>query len=336
MTSSITIASPRIQALPETMRAVTYRRYGSPEELRIEQVRVPTPGPTQVLVRVAASSINALDRRMLRADPFLVRLDNGLFRPSRRTVLGADFAGEVVAVGASVTAVRPGDRVFGHSMHDALGAFAEYVCVEQRSCAPLPCSRTERAAASLALAGATALQAARDIAKLTHGHRVLIHGSGGAVGGYLLQICKAYGAHVTAVCSERSVAICRSMGADEVYTLDQRRSIEPRHHALFVVNGRRPMREHLAHLRPNGRVIMIGGTSRQIFEALLSSMLTRRVRVLTLDPSKIDADLRELRARVDRGQLTPMVSAVRSLDELAQTLGEIEAGRLHGKVVIEP
>jgi NADPH:quinone reductase-like Zn-dependent oxidoreductase/uncharacterized membrane protein len=328
------IRAGRRAAQAATMTAVVYDRYGSPDEFRVTTVPRPTPAKGEVLVRVEASSLNALDRRMLRADPFLVRLNNGLLRPSQKKILGADIAGVVEAVGEGVVTVSVGDRVFGDASHDALGAFAGYVCVRESAVTHRPRGLDAMQAASIPLAASTALQAVRERAALRPGQRALVYGAGGAVGGYLVQIAKAYGAHVVAVCSKRSAAVVRAFGADEVLDVSERLPEGAAFDVVFGVNGYRPIREFLAVLAPTGKYVMIGGESAQIFEALWRSALNRSVDVLTMDPKLLQTDLRELRALVESGVLRPMVDAVYPLDRVADALRAVEAGEARGKVVI--
>ncbi|MBL8680440.1 MAG: DUF2306 domain-containing protein [Myxococcales bacterium] len=316
------------------MKAVVYERYGSPDELRVAEVKKPTPGKGQVLVRVEASSLNAADRRLLRADPFLARLDNGLFRPSKKKILGADFAGTVEAIGEGVSSVTVGQRVFGDASHDAFGGFAEFVCVRESAVAPIPKGLDATRAAALPLAASTALQAVRERAKVTRGQRVLIYGAGGAVGGYLVQVAKAYGAHVTAVCSKRSVDAVRGFGADVVLDVRDPLPSDGRFDAVFGVNGYRPVREYLSILGPEGRYVMIGGDNGQIFGALARSAFNRSIIVLTMDPALLQKDLEELRALVEDGRLIPMVDAVYPLERVADALRAVEAGEVRGKIVI--
>lgn len=331
---SIRASRARATAVASTMKAVVYERYGAPDALVVESVLRPSPAKGQVLVRVEASSLNALDRRMVRADPFLVRLNNGLFRPTKKKILGADIAGVVEAVGEGVTSVRVGDRVFGDTSHDTLGGFAEYVCVRADAVAKVPSGLDSKSAASLPLAGSTALQAIRDVAAVTRGQRVLVYGAGGAVGGYLVQIAKSYGAHVTAVCSKRSSSAVRAFGADEVLDVTDSLPRETPFDAVFGVNGYRPIREFLSLLAPHAKYVMVGGDSAQIFEALTRSVIHRSVAVLTLDPERVQKDLLELAALVDAGRLRPMVDAVYPLERVADALRAVEAGDVRGKVVI--
>lgn len=323
------------------MRAVVYERYGGPEVLEEARVPVPEPKPHQVRVRVEHASINAADYRLMRADPFLARLGNGLLRPKKK-ILGADVAGVVEAVGAEVTTLAVGDEVFGVTFQDDLGAFAERVCVSERALARKPAELGSREAAAVPLAAITALQAVRDRAKIGEGDAVLIQGAGGGVGTYLVQLAKARGAHVTAVCGPSSAALVRSLGADRVldYTSETFTDRPERYDAIFGVNGHRPLGDYLAHLSPGGTYVMVGGTNRQIFDALLFGrarflFADARIEVLTLDAARYPQDLAELRALLAAGALRPIVDRVFPLGETADALRYAEAGHVRGKIVID-
>jgi NADPH:quinone reductase-like Zn-dependent oxidoreductase len=331
--------SPRSPAT-DSMRAVVYDRYGGPEELRCERVARPIAREGQVLVRVEASSLNALDRRMLRADPFLVRLVNGLLRPRVR-LLGADVAGVIEAVGPGVRDRAVGDRVFGDASDEGLGGFSEYVCLREGSVALIPEGLDALDAASLPLAARTALQAVRERARVRPGQRVLVWGAGGGVGTAVVQIAKAYGAHVTAVSGQRSVERARSLGADVSLDRTQPLALDPASFdAVFGVNGDEPLSEHLARLVPGGVYVMIGGGNRQLFESLILGSLRaraqrRRVEVLTMDPALIAQDLAELRALVARGALRPVIDRVVPLADVASAMQRLERGEAQGKIVLD-
>jgi len=325
-----------------SMQAVLHDRYGGPELLRVGRVPRPVPAPGQVLIRVHAASINAMDYRIMRADPFLVRLQNGLLRP-KRPILGADVAGVVEAVGPGVTTFAIGDEVFGEAFFtDGLGAFAEYVCVRKEAILEKPASLGFIEAAALPLAGVTALQAVRDRAKLCAGQSVLIQGAGGGVGCFLVQIAKAYGAKVTAVCGPRSVELLRSLGADRVidYTEEDFATEDGRYDAIFGVNGYRPLTLYRSLLMPGGVYVMVGGASRQILEALLLGKLRfswsgRRMEILSVDELVRDKDLEEIRDLVDSGRLRVTVDRVFPLARAAEAIRHVEGGHVRGKAILE-
>ena len=184
------------------MKAIVYRSYGSPDVLRLEEVDMPVVKDDQVLVRVAAVSVNPLDWHFLRGIPYFVRLTSGLRRP-KRNIPGVDVAGRVEAVGRDVTRFRPGDEVFGEKSRGC----AEYVSAPEDMLVMKPSNLTLMQAAAIPAAGATALQALRDKGGLHAGQRILINGASGGVGTFAVQIAKAFGAEVTGVCSTPNVEL---------------------------------------------------------------------------------------------------------------------------------
>src|SRR5262245_54386566 len=197
----------------DAMKAVVYTRYGSPDVLRLTDVPTPTPGDTEVLVRVRAVSLNASDWEMLRGKPMYSRIA-GPFRP-RRHVLGSDIAGQVEATGAAVTRFRSGDDVFADIL-SYLGGFAEYVCVPESVLAPMPTGMTYELAGALPQAGAIGLQGIREKGRVQAGQSVLINGGGGGAGMYSIQLAKLHEAEVTAVDNREKLEFMRSLGADTV------------------------------------------------------------------------------------------------------------------------
>jgi NADPH:quinone reductase-like Zn-dependent oxidoreductase len=322
------------------MRAVVFDRYGGPEVLRIDAVPRPSPRPGQVLVRVAFASINAADYRLMRADPFLVRLSLGLIRPRRR-ILGLDVAGVVEAVGAGVTAVAPGDLVLGDTFVDGLGGFAEHVCVSERALVRVPDGVSLDVAAALPLAAVTALSALAR-ARLAPGASIQVYGAGGGVGTTLVQIAKARGLRVTAVCGEASAALVRTLGADRVldYTTREHEADDEHYDAVFGVNGYRSLTGHRARLARGGTYVMVGGTSAQIFEALLLgkarfALDDRRIEVLTLGDAPRTTELEEARDLLARGALRPVIDRVFALSDAAEAIRYVERGHVRGKVVLD-
>jgi len=241
------------------MKAIVQHEYGSPDTLRLEDVDRPDAGPAHVLVRVRAASVNAADWHVMRGDPKLARLQLGVRRP-KAPVRGRDFAGEVAEAGAGVTHVGPGDEVFGETgMAD--GAFAEYVRAPAGQVAPKPAGLTFEQAAAVPLAGCTALQALRDVARVQPGQRLLVNGASGGVGTFAVQIGKALGAHVTAVCSTRNAELVGSLGADDVvdYTAQDVVSARQRFDVVLDLVGNRSLRELRRVLTDRGTLVLSGG-----------------------------------------------------------------------------
>ena len=195
-----------------TMRAAVQHRYGPPSVLEMSDVAVPEPGRGEVLVRVGAASVHPGDYFVMTGEPYMVRLMFGLRRP-RHGIPGMDLAGVVTAVGTDVTALHPGDEVFGWT---GSGALAQYACVRAENLVPVPPGLSITEAAAVPTSGMTALQALRDIAKVQPGQTVLVTGASGGVGSFAVQIAKALGAEVTGVCRTANLEMVRMLGADHV------------------------------------------------------------------------------------------------------------------------
>ena len=320
------------------MKAITYTRYGSPDVLRLEEVAKPTPRANEVLVQICAASVNAYDWRYVRADPFLVRLVGGLFKP-RNPRLGADIAGQVEAVGSDVTQFRPGDEIYGDLAASGNGAFAEYIAVPEQALALKPANLIFEQAAAVPMAAVTALQALRDGGKIRAGHQVLINGASGGVGTFAVQIAKAFGAEVTAVCSTRNVALVRSLGANHIidYTREDITRSAQRYDLILAVNGYHPLWAYRRMLRPEGRYIMTGGEGAQLFETLLFGPLMslvgrKRLAPFTATPSS--KDLLVMKELLEAGKVVPVIDRCYPLDETAEAIRYLEGEHARGKVVI--
>src|SRR5258706_13238606 len=194
------------------MKAIVYTKYGPPDVLQLREIAKPVPKDNQVLVKVQAPSANALDWRRFTMPTIFVRLMEGRVMKMLNMTIGVDLAGRVEAVGANVTQFQPGDEVFGV----APGAFAEYACAAENKLALKPANVSFEAAAAVPIAGFTALQGLRDKGRIQAGQKVLVYGASGGVGGFAVQIAKAFGAEVTAGCSTRNVDMAHPIGADPV------------------------------------------------------------------------------------------------------------------------
>ena len=203
------------------MKAIVYTKFGPPEVLQLKEVEKPTPKDTEVLIEVHAASVNYGDWSFVRGKPFLVRLIGaGLLKP-KNSVLGADIAGRVEAVGTNAKRFQPGDEVFGDLSGCGWGGFAEYACASESALALKPVNLTFEEAAAVPMAADVALQGLRDAGQIQPGKRVLINGASGGIGTFAVQIAKSFGAEVTGVCSTRNASLVRSIGADHVIDYTQ-------------------------------------------------------------------------------------------------------------------
>ncbi|MCV0402688.1 MAG: NAD(P)-dependent alcohol dehydrogenase [Chloroflexi bacterium] len=318
------------------MRAMVYRRYGSPDELRLEQVPMPVIGDDGVLVRVRAVSLNALDWHLLRGAPYIARATAGLRRP-KRTVPGVDVAGVVEAVGSRVTALRPGDEVWGEKSR----ACAEYVGGPERLWVAKPSSLSFEQAAALPAAGVTALQALRDKGGVRPGTRVLVHGAGGGVGTFAVQIAKADGAIVTATTSTAKVDLVSSLGADRVidYTRDDVTAGSDEFDLILDIGADRPLRTMRRVLADEGTLVVVGAPEgrwiapivRLVAARLLSRGGQRLIGHLTETRRE---DLLAMNELVESGKVRPVIDRCYPLAETPDALRYLETLQAAGKVVI--
>jgi NADPH:quinone reductase-like Zn-dependent oxidoreductase len=320
------------------MKAVVFERYGPPEVLELRELPRPVPTRGQVLVEIHAASVNAADRRILRADPFLARLQSGLFSPGLR-ILGGDVAGRVTAVGDGVSLFRPGDDVFGDLGLSGGGAFAEFVSGSETLFAPKPSHLSFDEAAAMPMTGCTAVRAVRRAAAIRAGQKVLVQGAGGGVGLATTQLAVHDGAEVTAVCGPSNVDTVRAAGVHRVidYTREDFAAGGPVYDVIFGVNGHRTLADYKRSLAPGGRYFMVGGDNAQIFQALLLGRWTflgsgKQARIVSSTPSRDDLLL--VGQLLEAGALKPVIDRRYPLAEVADAIRYVETGHTKGKVVI--
>lgn len=321
------------------MKAVVYTRYGSPDVLEFKEVAQPTPKDNEVLIKIYAASVNAADWRLMRADPFLVRfMVGGLFKP-KNPILGSDIAGRVEAVGKNVTRFQPGDEVYGDLSGSGNGGFAEYVAVSESVLALKPARIPFEEAAAVPMAGITALQGLRDNGQIQPGKSVLINGASGGVGTFAVQIAKAFGAEVTAVCSTTKLDLAYSLGADHVidYTQEDFTQSGQRYDLIFAANGYQPISAYKRALNPGGIYVMAGGTGAQLFEALLLGPWMSRTGGKKLGNQSWKPNPRDLDVMsewMETGKVKPVIDRCYPLSEVPEAIRYVEAGHARGKVVI--
>lgn len=314
------------------MRAVVYDRYGPPHVLKVERVPVPSPDANQVLVKIAATSVNLSDWECLRGTPLYARI-GGLRAPARR-VLGSDIAGRVEAVGSRVTRFRSGDEVYADNLY-LKGGFAEYAVAPEAALAHKPEALTFAEASTLPQAAAIALQGT---ARAGPGRRVLINGAGGGSGSFAIQVAKQAGAHVTGVDNAGKLEFMLSLGADEVIDYRSRdfTQLEPYDLVLDLV-AHRSVFAYRRALARGGRYLCVGGSVPAVLRVLTIGAFVGRItgrRLGVLGVKQGPARFEPLAERCVAGDVQIHIDRTFTLDEVPQALAHVGEGRALGKVVI--
>jgi NADPH:quinone reductase-like Zn-dependent oxidoreductase len=317
------------------VKAVIQERYGSPELLELREVDRPVVGADDVLVRVRAASITVADWRIVRGSPTFMRLATGMRRP-KHPVPGTDVAGEVEAVGSSVTSLQPGDAVFGWCH----GALAEYACAREDHFVTKPARLTFEQAATIPEAGCTALQGLRDQGRVGAGQTVLVIGASGGVGTYAVQIARALGAEVTGVCGARNVELVRSLGAHHVvdYTREDVTRRDQRYDVIFQLAGTHAPSVLRRLLTPTGTLVLSSGQGRvagidRIVKAMVASPFVRQRHAVWVALPNHE-NLVTLKGLIDAGQVTPVIDRTYPLSEASTAVGYVEAGHTRGRVAV--
>ncbi len=320
------------------MRAIINRSYGTPDVLELADLDPPTIGDDDVLVAVHAASANPLDWHFITGLPYVLRLVAGLRRP-KQAVRGADLAGVVERVGASVTACSPGDRVFG----GAQGTFADRVAARVANIVAIPDGLSFEHAAALPVAAVTALQGLRDHGKLQSGQHVLINGAAGGVGTYAVQIAKAMGADVTGVCSGRNVEMVRSLGADHVidYSDEDFAAGDRRYDVILDNVGNRSLADCKRVLTADGVYVMVSGPKqgkllgpvKRIVLAKLAFLFSKR-RAASFTATVTADELRELTDLIRDGKLRSVIDRRYPLADTAEAIRYLATGHARAKVII--
>ncbi|MBX6355248.1 MAG: NAD(P)-dependent alcohol dehydrogenase [Micromonosporaceae bacterium] len=325
------------------MKAIVQDVYGSADVLELRDVDPPQAGDDEVLVQVRAAAVDPGVWILMTGQPYLARLMGFGVRRPKVAVRGRDFAGVVMATGARVTRVKPGDEVYGTSES---GSYAEYATAPERQVAVKPGNLSFEQAAAVPVSGTTALQAVRDGAGVQAGQRVLVVGAAGGVGSYAVQIAKAFGASVTGVCSTDKVDLVRSLGADDVidYTRDEVDRDGPRYDAVIDIAGNRPLSLLRRALTPKGTLVLVGngrqygggvtaGFGRQMLRApLLSIFVGQRLR--NLIAKERAEDLAELRQLIESGAVTPVIERTYPLGDAPEAIRHLGIGHAAGKIVV--
>jgi NADPH:quinone reductase-like Zn-dependent oxidoreductase len=320
------------------MKAIVFRRYWSPDALELVDIPAPTPASDQVVVRVIASSVNPVDWHRLRGRPILVRLSEGLTKP-RNEGIGADVAGVVERVGSEVTNVKVGDEVLGMGNR----TWAEQVAIKAEGVVPKPAGLSFEQAGAVGVAGITALQGVRDKGHVATGQRVLVHGAGGGVGSFAVQIATSLGAEVIAATSADKIELVRSLGPRQVIDYAAANGVLPpgSFDVIFNAGGWLSLAAERRLLRPGGIAVNAGAgrqvTTLGVFAGMAAARAMTRVgsrRFTSFYAQRTQADLLTLRSMLEVGSIRVLVDRRYPLAEVADAVRYQETGRAAGKVVV--
>jgi NADPH:quinone reductase-like Zn-dependent oxidoreductase len=321
------------------MKAIIQDSYGSADVLELRNVDKPQIAAGEVLVRVRAAGVDRGVWHLMTGLPYPVRLAGSGLRAPKTPIPGMDMAGVVEAVGSDVTRFRPGDEVFGTGR----GAYAEYARAPENKLAPKPANLTFEQAAAVPVSGCTALQGLRNRGRVTAGQKVLVTGASGGVGSFAVQLAKAFGADVTAVCSTTKVDMVRSLGTDHVidYTREDFAAGEQRYDVILDIGGNSSLARLRHVLTPHGTLVIAGGETsgrwvagfdRQLRALLLSRFVGQKL--TTFVSTQNHQDLIVLTELIDAGKVTPVIDRTYPLSEAPKAIQYLQDGHARGKVVI--
>lgn len=313
------------------MKAWTHNKYGGPETLQLEEIEKPKVKENYLLVKVKANSVNPVDWHILRGDPFAFRFVLGLFKPKQK-IPGSDFSGIVEEVGTGLTHFKVGDKVFGDNIFK--GAYAEYCLVPAKVTGKIAGDSSFPEMAAVPIAGISALQALIDDGKMQEGHSVLINGASGGVGHFAVQIAKAYGAKVTAVCSAEKKDFVNSLGADQVIAYDKQDISElgGQYDLILDLHGNL---KHKDMRKMGKRAVVVGFAS---MSNAFSVMVKNTFSKFPLTIFKAEAntkDLETIAELIAEGKVKVHIGKKYTYQEIPEAISHLEKGGLKGKIVMD-
>lgn len=315
------------------MKAAIYRKYGSPEVLKIEEIEKPTPKDNEILIKMRATTVTSGDCRMRKADPFIVRFFAGLLKP-KRMILGGDLAGNVEAVGKDVKLFKKGDQVFGAT--GGFGGYAEYICItEDEVLAIKPNNMTYEEAAAIFFGGHTALHFLKK-GNIQEGQEVLIYGASGSLGTYAIQLAKYFGAVVTGVCSTNNLELVKSLGADYVidYTKEDFSKNGKNYDIIFDTVGKSQLSASIKSLTKKGYYL---GAVHMSFSPIIRGLwttITSSKKVIGGVAGEHKKDLIFLKELAEDGKIRPVIDKIYTFEQIAQAHEYVDKGHKKGNVVI--
>ena len=316
------------------MKAITYTKYGPPSVLNLSEIEKPISKDNEILIKMMATTVNSGDARLRRADPFLVRLMFGFFKP-RKHILGNVISGIVQSVGKDVTSFKIGDEVFGLT-DMTMGTYAEYLVVPELTPLALkPLNTNFEEAAATVFGGHTALHFLKK-ADIKPGQKILIYGASGAVGSCAVQIAKYYGAEVTAVCSTANIELVKNLGADIVidYTKQDLSGMEGKFDVVFETVDKTQVSKIAKLVKPSG-VLMLGAV---IIKGMLQGLIASKKHNLKLIGGVADvtaSDMNFIKQLIENKDLKPVIDKTYSLEQMAQAHEYVDKGHKVGNVVIK-
>lgn len=318
------------------MKAIVYKKYGTPDVLELKEIAKPVPKEDEVLIKVCAVSINDWDLGLLMGADLINRLLNGLFKPKIK-ILGSDVAGRIEAIGSGVKKFQAGNEVYG-DLSGTWGGFAEYVCAKENSLCLKPVNMSFVEAASIPQAALLALQGLCDRGQIKSGQKLLINGAGGGVGTFAIQIARLYCAEVTGVDSPGKLEMMRSIGYDHVINYEQEDFTKSgqRYDLIIDVKTNHFILDYTRVLNRNGIYVIVGGSPGRLLEALflipfIYVFLKKHIRFLALKPNK---DLAYISKLYDEGKIKPVIDGPYNLNEFQSAFMNFNKGMHSGKVVI--